>query len=521
MANQMYEPVQQHWFYKEHSENNKQIWCPFSKRDSKAIEEIYMSDKPDSEKIVPTDGSRFDVDISNRLRMPIYWKAEPAEVRRCSWFYKSSTSTKYLPYDEHIASNLEEEYKKSFEENQWHKRIELPNKDIIVLHSYDVIVLFPPSLSSDDWSNTQSQIRPTVVRRGVDEFDIDEGEPEKVDHILFMVHGIGSVCDLKLRTVQEAVDDFRSVCLQLLKSHYQSSCKAGLVNRVEVLPISWHSKLHSEDTGVDEKLKSITLESIPRLRDFTNNTLLDILFYTSPKYCQQIVTTVGDELNKLYELFKIRNPSFNGKVSLAGHSLGSLILFDLLSHQKTPEENAEEGSKSTVTKQNDRRISHMYGVMGSGFVRIQYPQLLFQPTALYAMGSPIGMFVTVRGLDSLGEDFSLPTCNAFLNIFHPYDPVAYRIESLVNPALASLKPMLIPHHKGRKRMHLGKKTYGRILNDFSEMCTNINNKTMYDNKDKNSMYEVAFHHMMTLLFFLLKLVCRNMNTAHFLLIQKI
>lgn len=67
----------------------------------------------------------------------------------------------------------------------------------------------------------------------------------------------------------------------------------------------------------------------------------------------------------------------------------------------------------------------------------------------------IGMFVIIRGLDTLGEKFSLPTCPAFFNIFHPYDPIAYRIESLINPDMGKLKPVLIPHHKGRKRMHLG------------------------------------------------------------------
>jgi hypothetical protein len=68
----------------------------------------------------------------------------------------------------------------------------------------------------------------------------------------------------------------------------------------------------------------------------------------------------------------------------------------------------------------------------------------------------IGMFVAVRGIESLGEDFQLPSCRGFFNIFHPFDPVAYRVEPLVNPQLTSLKPVLIPHHKGRKRMHLGK-----------------------------------------------------------------
>lgn len=49
----------------------------------------------------------------------------------------------------------------------------------------------------------QNQSRPRVVKRGMDEFDIDEGEPADVDHILFMVHGIGSVCDFKFKPVEE------------------------------------------------------------------------------------------------------------------------------------------------------------------------------------------------------------------------------------------------------------------------------------------------------------------------------
>ena len=63
------------------------------------------------------------------------------------------------------------------------------------------------------------------------------------------------------------------------------------------------------------------------------------------------------------------------------------------------------------------------------------------------------MFLTFRGIEKLGTDFKFPTCDEFFNIFHPFDPVAYRFEPLVcaNPIL---KPVLMPHHKGRKRMHL-------------------------------------------------------------------
>lgn len=48
---------------------------------------------------------------------------------------------------------------------------------------------------------------------------------------------------------------------------------------------------------------------------------------------QTIVNQVVGEMNRLYDLFCKRNPSFKGGVSIAGHSLGSCIAFDILANQ--------------------------------------------------------------------------------------------------------------------------------------------------------------------------------------------
>lgn len=96
------------------------------------------------------------------------------------------------------------------------------------------------------------------------------------------------------------------------------------------------------------------------------------------------------------------------------------------------------------------------------------------------------MFVTVRGLDSLGLDFKLPTTDHFFNIFHPFDPVAYRIEALINPEFASLRPVLIPHHKGRKRMHL------ELRETMSRFGAEIKNKiTQTFKATLNTVYNYA------------------------------
>ncbi|XP_026835119.1 uncharacterized protein LOC6542851 isoform X2 [Drosophila erecta] len=475
-----YSPVVVHWFYKR-SVDTKFIWTPFSHYDSALLETSLSLD--DSTLIIPVEGGRYDVNIKERTKIPVYWEGKAIEVRRCSWFYKGVDS-KYVPYTEDTAALLEAEYKRSAETGEWHQKIMLANGEQVVFHGPTVIVHFLPQQNADTWgASTQGSMRPRVVKRDLDDFTIEQGESQRVDHLLFMVHGIGSACDLKMRSVEEVVDDFRVIAQQLVQSHYKNSTDMGLVGRVEVLPISWHGHLHSEELGIDEKLKSITLESIPRLRNFTNDTLLDVLFYTSPKYCQKIMNTVADALNDVYLKYRMRHPEFNGGVSLAGHSLGSLILFDLLCHQEPLKESEEENKNPDQVPQKQtsqkvqlptsdllpKQVSYAMGPEGTGQPVITYTQLIFHPKKFFALGSPIGMFVTIRGIDKLGLDFHLPTCPGFYNIFHPFDPVAYRIEALVNPDMNGIRPVLIPHHKGRKRMHLElKETMTRVGADIKQ-----------------------------------------------------
>ncbi|XP_053667726.1 uncharacterized protein LOC128718077 [Anopheles marshallii] len=513
-TNIAYRPTYNHWFYRREVEG-KSVWSPFTMADSMALEdgltilqargETEVENDSNPPVIVHTDGGRYDVSIKDRTRTPVYWKGPANEVRRCSWFYKTVDS-RFVPYEEEVADLLEREYKEAATSGEWHRRVTIPNGETVVFHGPSVIVHFLQTQNPDTWGGGSSPVpsttnRPRVVKRGIDEFNIDDDEPEKIDHLLFMVHGIGEACDLRFRRVEEVVDEFRSISAQLVQSHYRSSFDRGDVGRVEILPISWHDDLHSEESGVDEKLKSITLPSIPKLRHFTNDTLLDVLFYTSPMFCQSIIDAVGKSLNRLYALFCQRNPSFNGRVSLAGHSLGSLILFDLLCHQKRAEqkqpsepensENPDDDAVSPLTPHHavakhrplvrkcSQQINYEVGPAGTGQPYITYPQLMFQPKMFFALGSPIGMFVTIRGIDALGLDFKLPTCDGFFNIFHPYDPVAYRIEALVNPELSTLAPVLIPHHKGRKRMHLElKETVLRVGNDLRQRVTDVFRNTL-------------------------------------------
>ncbi|KAL4635973.1 phospholipase DDHD2 [Arapaima gigas] len=573
----LYEPVCPHWFYCRRADS-KDPWLPFSREDSQKLEEAYLSSlRGDEEVVVATEGERYDVKLKERKRYAVYWEQAPSEVRRCTWFYKGDKDTCYLPYPEDFSDSLEEAYMIAVTLDEWKRRLEFPTGETVILHNPKLIMQYQPIMLQEEWvSSPSEQTRPRIVKRGIENISVEipEGEPESVDHLVFMVHGIGPACDLRFRSIIQCVNDFRSASLSLLNTHFKKAQDEKRIGRVEFLPVNWHSALHGDATGVDKDIQRITLPSISRLRHFTNDTLLDLFFYNSPTYCQTIVDTVASEVNRLYHLFCQRHPQFGGAVSVAGHSLGSLILFDLLTNQRaSPPENDVIRGKTTgnmttleyksvedvlqkmgleehVTvfkkeqldleslalcsendlkemgipmgprkkilsfmrrrrmlqnykagithftqglqasregdgeeppvedgKGTDRHHAFLRGVsttsavdyeyfdvgIGQQFlhgfflmilkVSISYPQLDFEPQTFFAFGSPIGMFLTVRGLKRIDPNYSFPTCKSFYNIYHPFDPVAYRIEPMIVSDM-EIEPMLIPHHKGRKRMHL-------------------------------------------------------------------
>ena len=97
------EPVQPHWFYRKGTSR----WVPFSYIDSDTLEQALKTSSAGGDRIVPTDGGRYDVNLDKRLRYPLYWEESVSVVRRCSWFCKGDGESKLVPYMEDMAARLE------------------------------------------------------------------------------------------------------------------------------------------------------------------------------------------------------------------------------------------------------------------------------------------------------------------------------------------------------------------------------------------------------------------------------
>lgn len=220
------------------------------------------------------------------------------------------------------------------------------------------------------------------------------------------------------------------------------------------------------------------MEGVPFVRSLITDLALDILLYQSA-YREHISNIVLTEANRIYNLFRHRNPEFSGKVSLIGHSLGSAILFDILCRQKETSNRTASSSHhrhrpTTASKSHDKSLQFDFDV--EDFYCLGIPIGLFQmlkgrtiaarnraesfasesPLDIESMQDPFLGSASGAGLPSgehissttgLPYSISSPKCAQLYNIFHPTDPISYRLEPLIAPAMSSMKPQLLPYTK--------------------------------------------------------------------------
>lgn len=631
---------------------------------------------------VPVKGGLYEVDLVRRHCFPVYWNGDNRRVLRGHWFARKG-GLDWLPIPETVAEQLEVAYRNKV----WRRRRFQPSGlfaarvdlqgSSLGLHAlftgeddtWEAWLNVDPSGFSGIVGYTGNGIK---LRRGYagsyspkpTQEELRQQKEEEMDdycsqvpvrHLVFMVHGIGQ--KVEKSNLVDDVGNFRQITAALGERHLTSHQRG--TQRVLFIPCQWRKGLKlSGEAAVDK----CTLEGVRRLREMLSATVHDVLYYMSPIYCQAIIDSVSNQLNRLYLKFIKRNPDYDGKISIYGHSLGSVLSYDILCHQHNlsspfpmdavykrffPDEesppipesadkpcsshqspslepeksnllnNTEEitgqdndmmDKESTVLEHHhvvqeasssvsdsvvdsvglERRgseeddhhdssgaISSQDGPDGAdsrssgsssssekswelkcadsnnedtikllqeeikslrskvaqlqsenariltdekakGFVMheqqhingkaltkdangptsftpyIKYQKLEFKVDTFFAVGSPLGVFLALRNIRigiGKGRDYweeenvieEMPACRRMFNIFHPYDPVAYRVEPLVCKEYLPKRPVIVPYHRGGKRLHIGLQDFKedfaarshRVMNHFGSVRTRV------------------------------------------------
>ncbi|OAA53034.1 DDHD domain protein [Cordyceps fumosorosea ARSEF 2679] len=320
-----------------------------------------------------------------------------------------------------------------------------------------------------------------------------ESQNRDIEHLVLATHGIGQRLGLRTQSVNFIHDV--NVLRKTLKGVYTDSPELRSMNldegggpgncRMQVLPVCWRHKVEfprgrkrkaqPDETDVAEAyeeeknyptLEDITIDGVAFARTLISDLALDVLLYQS-SYRAEIAQTVIEESNRIVDLFRRRNPEFKGKIHLVGHSLGSAILFDILCH--------ENRQRRYDSKPNPLRF-----LPHRGPARFETNDTLdFDVEDFYCLGSPIGLFQMLTGrtiaarqpewnssrvglaraIDSESPDggfaadldsensTSRPDAQQLFNIFYPSDPISYRLEPLIAPSMAAIKPHNLPYTK--------------------------------------------------------------------------
>lgn len=441
------------------------VWTPLRRSDQKRLNEALTSAEvaiaTEVRKLGPppvvVDGGRAEVQLVPRLFVDRYGAAPPRpnrRVRHSRWFWcrKNAAGAEQLePFEEDLDAAAEEAFNGLVDKAKGvdtlyspvnstldvAQELSLPNGNTLSLKLSTLVTKGDLSWlltaeeklePSKSWYKSAASLLSSrlLAKRGFGEVAWQDGEAEEealggdVARVVILVHGIGEKLWSEEGTgLSKAAGQFRKHMhrRQLKSAGFAQEASGEWVRKAaetlerplskeEVLETSWWQTVHNEE--LDDRLGRITLDSLPQLRQIANFAVADALFFMQTGKRRAILEAVAREVEITLARFMTHHPAFDGEVVLVGHSLGGAILFELLSSE------AKHSIKLSVI-----------------------------PCALFTLGSPTGMFLHCAD-DVPPADFMLPGGTRFFNVFHPMDPIAYRIEPLFAREFGLRPPEQVP-----------------------------------------------------------------------------
>lgn len=476
------QPEEVRWFYKK--ENDKR-WTPFIGYDSLRIECRYRvqqqngtEDLTESEvadlDLILVRGGLYEVDVPKQTCRPVYWSGDRSKIMRGTWFHDGT----WQPVEDGYASQIETEYLGTF---LGHRLDEVPPSDrkgpkpvILNIRFADFYLEWNSPVDVFMFSDTASsrllravgnkigvQKSGTRLHRGYCVEAVMDDKPTDITHLVFVVHGIGQKMDTGhiVRCCLDMRDRMEHVKARLFPNFEHQENE-----RAEFLPVEWRSSLKLDGDTVE----SLTPQRMRGVRVMLNASAMDILYYTSPLYRSEITHSLENELNRLYDMFCERHPYFEpngGKVSIIAHSLGCVITYDIITgwnpiilydqyvSSVIKDEMEQAGSSSELHNELDKakkRVTELEKLLTDIHDKqhASASPLKFQIENLFCLGSPLGVFLALRGLRPQAKgtiDHIIPkgACKRLFNVYHPADPVAYRLEPLILKHYSTVKPLVI------------------------------------------------------------------------------
>ncbi|ETB61513.1 hypothetical protein YYC_01394 [Plasmodium yoelii 17X] len=264
-----------------------------------------------------------------------------------------------------------------------------------------------------------------------------------VDYIILIIHGIGSNEDLIINQCEDLKNSFKIV-KKMWFFDYPFNIHFHIFN--------WKKYIIDAQIHVFNR---ININTMTETRKIVNLSASDIICFLHPRYGDYIMLNLYNDINKALESLKNdEHGRFkNSKICLLGYSLGSAMAYEILHNVKV-------------------RISDN---------NLKY-ELKSKIDYLFMLGSPLSALLSLYKPEYINDGLKLIDNIKFYNIFHGFDPVAFRIEPLIYPKVNNISdPVLINYWRNNgarywfewdKNMQNAKIAIVQNLNDITSAITN-------------------------------------------------
>ncbi|GAW83454.1 phospholipase DDHD1 [Plasmodium gonderi] len=282
-----------------------------------------------------------------------------------------------------------------------------------------------------------------------DDINFYEEEPylddkiNDVDYIILIIHGIGSNEELIINQSEDLKNSFKLV-KKMWFFDYPFNIHFHIFN--------WKKYIIDAQIHVFNR---ININTMAETRKIVNLSAGDIICFLHPRYGDYIMLNLYNDINRTLESLKsdCSGRFKNSKICLLGYSLGSAMAYEILHNVKV-------------------RISDS---------NIKY-HLKSKIDYLFMLGSPLSALLSLYKPEYINDGLKLMEGIKVYNIFHGFDPVAFRIEPLIYPKVRNLpEPVLINYWRNNgarywfewdKNMQNAKIAIVQNLNDFTSAITN-------------------------------------------------
>ncbi|OQR93690.1 hypothetical protein THRCLA_08371 [Thraustotheca clavata] len=386
-------------------------------------------EKAENDTSVIVNEGYYIVDVAKRSMTQLYWAGDTYPVVRASWLFETKKG-RLIPLPESEANSISALWS-SLSPEDVHAFSEP-----IVDHVTKLTTKVSSSKAVDEVHEILNRCfqhcsprlkhRCKSIHHGFtnwEKFEVNRN----IKHLIFLVHGVGASYDKKKHgrgAIFEQAQELQKSSDELIEKYFSKDD----MDSIMFIPVDWSTVFDEMGDNLHKTFDRMALDTIPNIREISNELLSDIPVYMVRQ--KQVLRYVAKIMNNCYRLYMRTHPTYQGDITVLSHSLGGVISYDLLSMQS---DDIDPSLK-----------------------------LDFEPARYIQFGAPTGFFLGLHG-NMHGHSMVLPNLDNMYNVYHPLDPIAYRLEPLIDLSSDIIPAYNIDAMDGKAPFHVRLQTWAENL----------------------------------------------------------